>query len=67
MLRGEILFLDLIENAKLNNKKELIIEAYLKNIMQLVTISEMGGSSIFSIKESEDLMLKLIIELKPLL
>lgn len=67
MLRGENLFLDLIENTKLNNEKELTIEAYLKNIMQLVTISEMGGSSIFSIKESEDLMLKLIIELRPLL
>ncbi len=67
MLRGENLFLDLIENAKLDNEKELTIEAYLKNIMQLVTISEMGGSSIFSIKESEDLMQKLIIELKPLL
>ncbi|MCE8726463.1 DUF6707 family protein, partial [Phocaeicola vulgatus] len=67
MLRGENLFLDLIENEKLNNEKELIVEAYLKNIMQLVTISEMGGSSIFSIKDSEDLMQKLIIELKPLL
>lgn len=67
MLRGEILFLDLIENAKLTNDKELTIEAYLKNIMQLVTISEMGGSSVFSIKKSEDLMQKLITELRTLL
>ena len=62
MLRGEILFLDLIANDK-----ELTIEAYLKNIMQLVTISEMGGSSVFSIKKSEDLMQKLITELRTLL
>lgn len=67
MLRGEILFLDLIENAKLTNDKELTIEAYLRNIMQLVTISEMGGSSVFSIKKSEDLMQKLITELRTLL
>lgn len=67
MLRGEILFLDLIENAKLTNDKELTIEAYLKNIMQLVTISEMGGSSVFSWKKSEDLMQKLITELRTLL
>lgn len=67
MLRGENLCLDLIENAKLKNEKELTIEAYLKTIMQLVTISEMGGSSFFSVKKSEDLMQNLIIELKPLL
>lgn len=67
ILNGKELGLDLIENAKYDNKNELLIESYLKTIMQIITIIEMGASSDFSVEKAENLLQKLIAEVKPLI
>lgn len=67
ILNGRELRLDLVEHTKYNNKNELLIESYLKTIMQIITIIEMGASSDFSIEKAEDLLQKLIAETKSLI
>ena len=64
ILNGEELGIDLIQAGKDSGNRDATIEAYLRCIMQAVMIAEMGGSPLFSKEQAENLLEKLLLEVR---